>query len=408
MNAGLAMVVGGGSVGVGVMLRLLRNAGYDVAMVAHHPWQARELQQHGARVQLAGASHARLALDPCPAVAAGEWRSISELVRRASLCVVAVRPHQLAGVAAELAPGLSCRRHPLDVLVCDNRPGSGTLFAADVARARGPSTGARHGFVGTLIDQIAASGTDEEGRLVHVEAQGRLYLDAPAFRAEPPVLAGSLLVEDHPAYVQRKLFLFSAGHAATAFLGRLRGHTLLSEALADPVVAELVRRAMEEARAGLECRFGHHFSGGAGTVGAYLARYADPNLPDTVERVGRDAGRKLAADDRVCGPARLALEFGISPPALAVVAAAGLCAHDSADARGQDKGDVSPAAGAALMSQVSGLPLRHPFVQSTGPVYAALSDGDLADVARRVLASTSGVNTSGAGVRQARQDGPDE
>jgi mannitol-1-phosphate 5-dehydrogenase len=408
MSSGLAMVVGGGSVGVGVMLRLLRNAGYDVAMVTHHPWQARELQQHGARVQLTGASHARFAIVPCPAVAAGEWRSISELVRRASLCVVAVRPHDLADVAAELAPGLSCRRHPLNVLVCDNRPGSGSLFASDVARARGPSTAGRHGFVGTLIDQIAASGADEEGRLVHVEATGRLYLDAPAFRADPPVLAGSLLVEDHPAYVQRKLFLFSAGHVATAFLGRLRGHTLIREALGDPVVAAVVRRAMEEARAGLECRFGLHFSGGEGTVRAYLARYADPDLPDTVERVGRDAGRKLAADDRVCGPARLALESGISTPALAVVAAAGLWTHDTADAQDRSKGEVSPAAGAALMSQVSGLPLGHPFVLSTGAVYAALRDGDLADVARRVTANTSGVSTSGSAARPARQDGPGE
>jgi Ketopantoate reductase PanE/ApbA len=92
MNAGLALVVGGGNVGVGVMLRLLRNAGFDVAMVTHHPWQARQLRQYGARVQLTGASNARLELAPCPAVAAREWRCVSELVRAASLSVVAVRP----------------------------------------------------------------------------------------------------------------------------------------------------------------------------------------------------------------------------------------------------------------------------------------------------------------------------
>jgi mannitol-1-phosphate 5-dehydrogenase len=393
MNAGLALVVGGGNVGVGVMLRLLRNAGYDVSMVTHHHWQAQELQRHGARVQLTGASRVRLELDACPAVAAGEWRSINGLVRRASLCVVAVRPHQLEEVAALLAPGLSCRRRPMNVLVCDNRPEAGTVLAAAVARASDPATAHRHGYVATLLDQIATSCKDEGGRLVHVEAKGRLFLDAMALRGDPPVLAGSLLVEDHPAYVQRKLFLFSAGHAATAFLGRLRGHTLIKEALDDPLVAEVVLLALREARAGLEHRFGHHLIGGENTVRGYLARYADPDMPDTVERVGRDAGRKLVGDDRVCGPALLALASGISTPALALVGAAGLYVHETEHGHEPCPPDVTPAEGAALMAQVSGLRPAHPFVESTGAAYAALSSGDLANVAQQVLFSTSGVRT---------------
>lgn len=404
MNAGLALVVGGGNVGVGVMLRLLRNAGYDVTMVTHGPSQAQQLQQYGARVQLAGGSHARLELAPCPAVAAGEGRPISELVRRATLAVVAVRPHQLEEVAALLAPGLSCRLRPMNVLVCDNRPDAGKLLASGVARASGPATAGRHGFVAMLLDQIATSSTDDEGRLVHVEAKGRLYLDAPALRADPPVLAGSLLVEDHPAHVLRKLFLFSAGHVATAFLGRLQRHTLIKEALDEPLVAEIVLRALREARAGLEYRYGRHVIGGERAVRDYLARYADPDLPDTVERVARDAGRKLVGDDRVCGPALLALESGISTPALAVVGAAGLCAYESA--LGRKPGQVSPAEGAALMSQVSGLVAGHPFVQSTGAAYAALCSGDLAGVAQQVLFSTSVVNTYDDADNETERDGP--
>jgi len=395
MNAGLALVVGGGNVGVGVMLRLLRNAGFDVAMVTHHPWQARQLQRHGARVQLTGASHARLQLAPCPAVAAGAGRCISELVRAASLSVVAVRPHQLEGVAELLAPGLSRRRRPMNVLVCDNRPEAATVLAAAVARAGGPATAARHGFVGTLLDQIATSSTDEQGRLLHVEAKGRLFLDAPALRTDPPVLAGSLLVEDHPAYVLRKLFLFSAGHAAAAFLGRLRGHTLVREALADPTVAHVVLQALREARTGLEHRYTPHFVGGDDTLCDFLARYADPDLPDTVERVARDAGRKLSGDDRVCGPARLALASGFSTPALAVVGAAGLCAHETELGHWPCPEGVSPAAGAALMSRVSGLVPGHPFVQSAAAAYAALSHRDLASVVQQMLRSTDGVGTPG-------------
>lgn len=395
MNTGLALIVGGGNVGVGVMLRLLRSAGYDVAMVTHGPAQAQQLRRHGARVQLTGATRARLELPPLPAVAAGESRCVDDLVRAATLCVVAVRPHQLDAVAALLAPGLSRRRRPVNVLVCDNRPGSGSLLADAVVRAGSEASAAPHGFVGTLLDQIATSSSDERGRLVHVEAQGRLYLDAPALRADPPALPGSLLVEDHPSYVLRKLYLFSAGHAAAAFLGSLRGHTLMTQALADPVVATVVLRSLGEAQAGLEFRFGPRFAGGEDTVRAYLSRYADPDLPDTVERVARDPARKLLGDDRVCGPARLALASGVPTPALALVGAAGLCGYASAQGRWSRQEGVSPSAGAVLMSKVSGLLPGHPFARATGAAYAALSQRDLAAVVQEVLDGTDGVGSYG-------------
>jgi mannitol-1-phosphate 5-dehydrogenase len=373
MNGRLALIVGGGNVGVGVMLRLLRNAGYEVAMVTHRAAQARQLRSQGPRVQLTGAAHGRLQLDPCPAVAASQRRCVTDLVRAASLVVVAVRPHQLAEVAALLAPGLSRRRRPVNVLVCDNHLDPGNRLAREVARAGGDANAGRHGFVGLLLDQVATASRGDDGWLLHVEANGRLFLDAPALRTDPPVLGGALLVEDHRAYVLRKLFFFSAGHAAAAFLGRLRGHTLMSEALADPWVAEAVLDSLAEARAGLEHLYGSHFCGGPEAALDCLARYADPDLTDTVERVARDPERKLRADDRICGTARLALAAGVDTPALALVAAAGLCAHEGTRARP----GVSPAAGIALMSRVSGLAPQHPFARAAGSAYAELSRAGL-------------------------------
>jgi mannitol-1-phosphate 5-dehydrogenase len=388
MYGGLALIVGGGNVGVGVMLRLLRNAGYDVAMVTHRAAQARQLRVQGARLQLTGAARGRLQLAPCAAVAAGESRCVTDLVRVASLVVVAVRPHQLGEVAALLAPGLARRRRPVNVLVCDNGPCAGSRLARELTGAHGEANTERHGFVALLLDQVATSSHTEDGVLLHVEARGRLFLDASALRADPPVLGGSLLVEDHQAYVQRKLFFFSAGHAAAAFVGRLRGHTLMSDALDDPLVADLVLRALNEARAGLEYRYGTRFSGGTEAVLECLARYADPGLGDTVERVARDPARKLRADDRICGTAGLALAAGVDTPALALVAAAGLCAHEGTPAGGCCPG-VSEPAGAALMARISGLAADHPFARSAGSAYADLSRRGLVSAAQALAAEKS-------------------
>jgi mannitol-1-phosphate 5-dehydrogenase len=380
MYGGLAVIVGGGNVGIGVMLRSLRNAGYEVAVVTHRAGQAQGLRARGAQLQLTGHAHDRLQLAPCPAVASTEPRCVTELIRSASLVVVAVAAHHLSEAASLLAPGLARRRRPVNVLVCDNRLQAGSRLAREVALVAGDAAAARHGFVGLLLDQVATSGIDERGCLVHVEAKGRMFLDATGLRTEPPLLPGSLLVENHRAYVVRKLYLFSAGHAAGAFLGRLRGHTLMSDAFADTLVADLVRRALDEARVGLEQRYGTRFVGGDQAVRNCLTRYADPDLGDTTTRVARDPGRKLSADDRICGPAQLAVAAGTGTPALALVAAAGLCAHQGIRAE-VSRDQVDAGAVTALMSHLSGLVPDHPFVLSVGSAFAELTHRGLVSAA---------------------------
>lgn len=63
---------------------------------------------------------------------------------------------------------------------------------------------------------------------------------------------------------------------------------------------------------------------------AILARFDSAALADTVARVGRDPRRKLRPDDRLIGPARLAIRAGASPQALATAAGVALCFSDAA------------------------------------------------------------------------------
>ena len=62
-----------------------------------------------------------------------------------------------------------------------------------------------------------------------------------------------------------------------------------------------------------------------------LDLYADPSLDDTVVRVARDPRRKLAADDRLVGPAGACLAAGIRPETLARVIAAALAYGEEGD-----------------------------------------------------------------------------
>jgi mannitol-1-phosphate/altronate dehydrogenase len=59
-----------------------------------------------------------------------------------------------------------------------------------------------------------------------------------------------------------------------------------------------------------------------------LLRMFNPYLGDTVERVGRDPGRKLEWDDRLVGTVRIAQQQGLNPVRYALGTAAAVTALD--------------------------------------------------------------------------------
>jgi mannitol-1-phosphate 5-dehydrogenase len=71
-------------------------------------------------------------------------------------------------------------------------------------------------------------------------------------------------------------------------------------------------------------------------IGEILDLYADPALGDTVVRVAREPRRKLAAGDRLIGPASACLAAGVRPDALARVISAALAYGEENDRQARD------------------------------------------------------------------------
>jgi len=239
--------------------------------------------------------------------------------------------------------------------------------------------------VGALVDRIVTRREQPDGsRVLVTETQGTVYVDAPSVRAPLEAVGQLRLVENFQAYVLRKLFVFSAGHAASAYLGGMRGHVRILDALQDGDVVAVVRAAMREGQAGLASFFGARFAGGAEAVDHSLRRYAAAHLDDTVERVGRDPMRKLGAADRICGAARLAMAAGVPTPALALVTASALRLGQH-DPRLQDQLARHGRAGVVVRS--SGLPQGHPFVDLVLAADRLLdTDSELSSIHARLAA----------------------
>ncbi|MEO5833017.1 MAG: mannitol-1-phosphate 5-dehydrogenase, partial [Nakamurella sp.] len=139
-----------------------------------------------------------------------------------------------------------------------------------------------------------------------------------------PVIPDVTWVDDLAPYIERKLFTVNTGHASTAYHGFVRGIHKLSDALADPEVRTLVEGVLAETKALLVAK--HDFP--AEVQQAYLekilTRFANPYLPDTVDRVGRQPLRKLSRHERLIGPAAELAERGHHPTNLLATVAAAL------------------------------------------------------------------------------------
>lgn len=358
--SGPAVVIGAGNVGCGVMAEQLRAAGRSVVMVTRTQRDAERIVGGGVRVRYAdGRTSPDVVLRALRAVPVADTSNVTTYIREASVVVVAVGSGHAVQIAPLLAQTLMARRSPVNVVVCDNSAGAATHLRAMVAE-HGDDRVLQHGYVGALVDRIVTRREQRDGsRVLLTESRGTVYLDAPSLRAPLEAVGQLCLVENFQAYVLRKLFLFSAGHAASAYLGGMRGHRRIREALTDVDVASVVRAAMLEGQAGLSACFGEWFSGGAVAVDRSMRRYAAPHLDDTVERVGRDPLRKLGATDRICGSARLAMAAGKTTPALALVTAAALRLGQH-DPKLQEQLGRLGRGGVVVRS--SGLPPTHRFV----------------------------------------------
>ena len=130
-------------------------------------------------------------------------------------------------------------------------------------------------------------------------------------------LPGVTMHDDLQPMAAAKLYGHNAAHATFAYAGLALNLPLIRDVVALDSIMQLVRQAMlEETGVALRQRFGNGnplFSGKGWTdyTDSLFNRMANPNLGDSCERVGRDAGRKLGWHDRLIGTIRFVEEAGV-------------------------------------------------------------------------------------------------
>lgn len=327
-----AVHFGAGNIGRGFVGLLLHDGGYELvfsdvaaslvdAINATSSYTVHEVGEGGTDRVVTGYRAINSATDP---------QDVIDEIATADVVTTAVGPTILKFVAPHILAGLALRDPalpPLQVMACENAIGATDLLREEIRAQAGEAWDAvanRAVFANTAVDRIVPAQAPGSGVDVTVEPFFEWAIERGPFGDNPPHIPGAHFVDDLAPYIERKLFTVNTGHATTAYFGAQAGIEKISDALADPAIAAKVAATLEETSALLEAVHGLDAADLAAYRATILRRFANPALPDTVGRVGRQPLRKLSRHERFVGPAAAAAERGLATSALVAAMAAAL------------------------------------------------------------------------------------
>jgi len=330
-----ALHFGAGNIGRGFIGKLLADAGIEVTFADVNETVVNALiERNEYPVKVVGADCVVEKVTGVTAINSTDPRVV-DCIADVDLVTTAVGPTVLKIIAKTLAAGLEKRLNngvttPLNIIACENMVRGTSQLKEAVFELLSDEVTAKVeelvGFVDSAVDRIVPPA--EEGETdplaVTVETFSEWIVDETQFKGDIPDIPGMERTDNLMAFVERKLFTLNTGHCVTAYLGNLKGHKTVREAIEDADIRADVKKAMEESGEVLINRYGFEREKHAAYIEKILRRFANPYLVDEVDRVGRQPLRKLGKDDRLIKPLRGTIEYGTANDTLLKGVAAAL------------------------------------------------------------------------------------
>ena len=325
-----AVHFGAGNIGRGFVGQLLHESGYEVvfADVADALIDALRDADSYTVHEIGATGRSHIVTDFRAVNSRTEEGALIEEIASADVVTTAVGPRVLPFVAPVIARGIQRRiesgddvlGQPLAVFACENAinatDGLQALVRAALPEALADSLDATAVFANTAIDRIVPAQDPAAGLDVTLEPFFEWVIDRSPFDGEPPAITGVHWVDDLGPSIERKLFTVNTAHATAAYHGFQRGVHSITDAMTDPAIRAEVEAAIGETRSLLVAKFGLDEPEQRAYGEKILGRLSNPELPDTVERVGRGPLRKLSRSERFIGPASQLAERGMPRDAL--------------------------------------------------------------------------------------------
>lgn len=325
------VIFGAGATGRGHIGQLAYASGYRLVFVDKDESLVRELSASGRyTVRLVGAEVREVIIEGFTVHPLSDGQAIAEEIASAPLVLTAVLAENLPGVAPALSLGIMRRAElgieaPLNVIACENMiDGSAALrqYVLEVLDARYHEYLRAHvGFPNAMISRVVPA-PKANRLLLEAEDYNEWPVDRGGFLGDDPGIEGLTLVDNLSALLERKLYMHNTGHAVCGYLAWLKGYKVMCEAILDPWIQPIVRGAMGESGEALRRKHGFSQESIARYAEDFIPRVAGKLILDPVSRVIRSPLRKIGCNERLIGPACMALDYGLVPRNLALGIAA--------------------------------------------------------------------------------------
>ncbi|MDV2392122.1 mannitol-1-phosphate 5-dehydrogenase [Vibrio cholerae] len=337
-----AVHFGAGNIGRGFIGKLLADADIAVTFAdVNEPLVDQLSHQQEYKVKVVGSECKMETVSHVTAVNSASEALIERIIKT-DLVTTAVGPTVLDIIAKTIAKGLSARfaagnTQPLNIIACENMVRGTTHLKQQVYQflttEEQQQADVLVGFVDSAVDRIVPplQAANDDPLEVTVESFSEWIVDEQQFKGEIPHIEGMEKTDNLMAFVERKLFTLNTGHCITAYLGCLKGHRTIREAIEDPSIEVQVKQAMQESGEVLIRRYGFDRALHNAYIEKILTRFANPYLVDEVDRVGRQPLRKLGANDRLIKPLLGTIEYGLPNGMLLKGIAAALKYRNSSD-----------------------------------------------------------------------------
>ena len=381
-----AVHFGAGNIGRGFVGKLLADSGYEVvfadvadalidALSATDSYTVTEIGGGTSTVTNFRAINSRT----------DEPRLIEEIAT-ADVVTTAVGPRVLPFVAPVIARGIEQRiesgddvidgEQRLAVFACENAINATdaleSLVRAALPEAVADALDATAAFANTAIDRIVPAQDPDAGLNVTLEPFFEWVIDRTPFRGRPPAIVGVHWVDELAPFIERKLYTVNTAHATAAYHGFVRGIASITEAITDPAIRAEVEAAIAETRSLLVAKFGLDPAEQRAYGEKILGRLSNPDLPDTVVRVGRGPLRKLSRSERFIGPAAELAERDMPRDALLRAVGAALAFDTPEDAESVElQAILTQQEPDGAVTVVTGIPPAHPLFADLLPLFQA-------------------------------------
>ena len=330
-------VIGAGKTGRGFIGRLLKEAGCQTVFIDKNEELVNKLNfEKSFRVDFFGNARASVVVDNYSAFT---WEDAR--LDDVDLILVSVCGQNLKDVGNELSRILSNGKKYY-IITCENasKP-SETLKNAILNKD-----------VAVSEATVFCTTIESDGYNINSENYPYLQCNAELLEGYIPEILSIKPIENFSDFLTRKLFTYNAASCVIAYIGALMGYTDYGEAANDSIILKLLDKNYNATNIAMCKRFGYDAEDQKEFAALSKIKFCDRTIVDTVARNAREPHRKLGANERIVGAAKLLQECGQDASVLELTAAAALLYEDKSDAAWTE---IKNSGCAEILKNISGL-----------------------------------------------------